>query len=149
MKRIAFVSMLIAVTLSVGFSAIAQQKLNRTNQLWDSGIGHRDHREHRGKRACAFPLRALCVLCGYCLNLVWSDLVEDIEIRGYRTAPIEEIKKRIKTQPGDEYKQEQAQQDFQSILDMKAFDALKSKLVVEPGPRGGVIVIFDLKETSK
>jgi outer membrane protein assembly factor BamA len=80
---------------------------------------------------------------------VWSDLVEDIEIRGYRTAPIEEIKKRIKTQPGDEYKQEQAQQDFQSILDMKAFDALKSKLVVEPGPRGGVIVIFDLKETSK
>jgi hypothetical protein len=48
--------------------------LNRTNQLWDSGIGHRDHREHRGKRACAFPLRALCVLCGYCLNLVWSDL---------------------------------------------------------------------------
>lgn len=76
-------------------------------------------------------------------------LVEDVEIRGYRTVPVEEIRKRIKTQPGDEYKPKQAQRDFKSVLEMKDFDASKSKLIVELGPRGGIIVIFDLKETPK
>lgn len=89
---------------------------------------------------------ALCV--GFSA-MAQQKLVEDVEIRGYRTVPVEEIWKRIKTRPGDEYKLERAQQDLQSVLDIKAFDALKSKLVVEVGPRGGVIVTFDLKETSK
>jgi Surface antigen variable number repeat len=76
-------------------------------------------------------------------------LVEDLELRGHRSVSSKEIMKHIKTRPGDVYNEEQVKKDFQSVLDMGIFDPLNCKTVVSDGPRGGVIVIFELKEKEK
>jgi outer membrane protein insertion porin family len=39
-----------------------------------------------------------------------------------------------------------AQRDLQAIIQMGLFDPLATKLFVEDGPRGGQIIIFQVKE---
>jgi outer membrane protein assembly factor BamA len=78
-----------------------------------------------------------------------SRLVEDIEIRGYRTVRKEEILKRLRTKAGKPFSLERANRDFGRVMKMGVFDRLKSKLVVEDGPRGGKVVVFVLEEVPK
>ncbi|MGH9839852.1 MAG: POTRA domain-containing protein [Blastocatellia bacterium] len=73
-------------------------------------------------------------------------LVEDVELRGYKRISKEEILSRIKTKPGEIYNEQQAKRDFEEVIKIEGFDRANCKLVTETGPRGGVIVIFDLKE---
>ena len=80
---------------------------------------------------------------------IYQDVIEDIEIRGYRTVTSEEIRKNIQSKPGDPYDPEQVKRDFEKVLDMGIFDKAECKLKTEKGVRGGVIVIFLLKEISK
>ncbi|MGE0882276.1 MAG: hypothetical protein AB7P14_01915 [Blastocatellales bacterium] len=75
-----------------------------------------------------------------------TSIVEDVEIRGYREVPLEEIKKRIKTAHGKELNADQAVRDFDHVMEIGAFDHFQSSLVIRRGPRGGRIVGFVLKD---
>jgi len=76
-------------------------------------------------------------------------LIEDIELRGYRSVSSEEIRRHIKSKPGEVYNEEQVKKDYQAVMGMGIFDPSKCKMMTDDGPRGGVIVIFELREKEK
>jgi hypothetical protein len=73
-------------------------------------------------------------------------LVEGIEIRGYTLVSRNAILSRIKTRPGDRYDPEQVKRDFESVMQMKFFDPVKSTLLEKDSPRGGKVLVFVLSE---
>jgi outer membrane protein insertion porin family len=75
-----------------------------------------------------------------------SRLVENVDIRGNRAIPTDTIKLYIQTKRGDVYSEQQVQRDFQAVLAQGFFDEFDSRVTVEEGPRGGVVVIFYVKE---
>jgi hypothetical protein len=87
-------------------------------------------------------------VCGTTCARPQDKLVEDIELRGYKRVSREEILKHVKTKPGEVFKEEQAKLDFEEVLKMGIFDRPNCKLHTEAGPRGGVVVIFELKELA-
>lgn len=72
--------------------------------------------------------------------------VEDVEIRGNRRIPRESILYYVQSKPQDRFDLSLAQRDLQAILQMGLFDPLGTRLYVEDGPRGGKIIIFQVKE---
>jgi outer membrane protein insertion porin family len=72
--------------------------------------------------------------------------VEEIEIRGNRRIPRDTILYSIQSKPQDRFDLNLAQRDLQAILQMGLFDPLGTRLYVEDGPRGGKIIIFQVKE---
>ncbi|HZF40131.1 MAG TPA: outer membrane protein assembly factor BamA [Blastocatellia bacterium] len=72
--------------------------------------------------------------------------VEDVEIRGNRRIPRESVLYYVQSKPQDRFDLSLAQRDLQSIIQMGLFDPLSTKLFVEDGPRGGKVVIFQVKE---
>jgi outer membrane protein assembly factor BamA len=94
---------------------------------------------------------ALIGLCFLPASHVFAQekLIEDLELRGYRSVTREEILKNVKSEPGKPFDLEQAKRDLSKILEMGIFDRLRCKMVIQDGPRGGVILIFDLKELPK
>ena len=72
--------------------------------------------------------------------------VEDVEIRGNRRIPRESILYYVQSKPQDRFDINLAQRDLQAILQMGLFDPLGTRLYVEDGPRGGKIIIFQVKE---
>jgi outer membrane protein insertion porin family len=73
-------------------------------------------------------------------------LIEDIEIRGNRRIPRDTILYSVKSKPGDIYNEAAVRSDFESVINLGIFDPLAAKLQVADGPRGGKIVIFEVKE---
>jgi outer membrane protein insertion porin family len=73
-------------------------------------------------------------------------LVETLEIQGNRRLRDEDILPHIKTRPGEAYSDEQVQRDLQSIIELGVFDATQTKVTIEAGVRGGVVVIFEVDE---
>jgi outer membrane protein insertion porin family len=73
-------------------------------------------------------------------------LIEDIEIRGNRRLPKETILYSIQSKPGDAYREATVRRDFETLLSLGFFDPLSCKLATDAGPRGGVIIIFEVKE---
>src|SRR6266540_3178119 len=72
--------------------------------------------------------------------------VEEVEIRGNRRIPRESVLYYVQSRPQDKFDLGLAQRDLQSIIQMNLFDPLATKLFVEDGPRGGKIIIFQVKE---
>src|SRR6266540_1332853 len=72
--------------------------------------------------------------------------VEEVEIRGNRRIPRESILYYVQSRPQDKFDLGLAQRDLQSIIQMNLFDPLATKLFVEDSPRGGKIIIFQVKE---
>src|SRR5215510_733689 len=72
--------------------------------------------------------------------------VEEVEIRGNRRIPRESVLYYVQSKPQDRFDLSLAQRDLQSIIQMGLFDPLSTKLFVEDGPRGGKIIIFQVKE---
>jgi outer membrane protein insertion porin family len=72
--------------------------------------------------------------------------VEEVEIRGNRRIPRESVLYYVQSKPQDRFDLGLAQRDLQSIIQMGLFDPLSTKLYVEDGPRGGKIIIFQVKE---
>src|SRR5262249_55293787 len=72
--------------------------------------------------------------------------VGDIEICGNRRIPKESIFYYVQSKPQDRFDLALAQRDLPSILQMGLFDPLAAKHYLEDGPRGGKIVIFQVKE---
>ncbi len=73
-------------------------------------------------------------------------LVEEVLIEGNRRLRDEDIYANIRTRPGDPFNVEQVQRDLQAMLDMSFFDKTETRVAVEEGPRGGVRVVFYVKE---
>jgi hypothetical protein len=73
-------------------------------------------------------------------------LVEDLMVEGNRRLRDDEIIKHIRTRHGEVYNAEQVQRDLQALLNLSLFDTTQTRVATERGVRGGVIVIFYVKE---
>ncbi|HEV3468219.1 MAG TPA: outer membrane protein assembly factor BamA [Pyrinomonadaceae bacterium] len=73
-------------------------------------------------------------------------LVEDVLIENNRRLPDEAILYHIQTRTGDVFNEAQVRRDLQALLNLPFFDKTETRVSTEQGPRGGVIVIFTVKE---
>ncbi|HEX6718462.1 MAG TPA: outer membrane protein assembly factor BamA [Pyrinomonadaceae bacterium] len=73
-------------------------------------------------------------------------LVENVDIIGNRRLRKDDILYYIQTRPGDVYNVDTVQRDYQTLLSLTFFDKTATRVLVENGPRGGVHIIFEVKE---
>ena len=73
-------------------------------------------------------------------------LVEEIDIVGNRRLTGEQIRSWIKTRPGDKFDPDQVERDLQTMLRTGFFDGVSTRVAMEDAIRGGVRVIFEVKE---
>src|ERR1700754_842289 len=73
-------------------------------------------------------------------------LVESVDVTGNRRLRKDDILYWVQTRPGDVYNPEQVERDFQAILQLGFFDKTATRVFTENGPRGGVNIIFEVKE---
>jgi len=73
-------------------------------------------------------------------------LVENVDIVGNRRLRKDDILYYIQTRPGDPFNEQQVQRDLQTILQLGFFDKTATRVLTEEAPRGGVNVIFEVKE---
>lgn len=75
-----------------------------------------------------------------------QQLVEEVDIQGNRRLRDDDLLYYIKTRPGDVYSEQQIERDLKELLSLNFFDKVETKVFTEPGVRGGVRVIFQVKE---
>lgn len=73
-------------------------------------------------------------------------LVEDLDIMGNRRFTKDEILAWIRIRPGDSYSTEQIKKDFDALLSTGYFDKLYTRVFTEEAARGGVRVVFEVRE---
>src|SRR6185503_7472464 len=73
-------------------------------------------------------------------------LVESVEITGNRRLRKDDILYYVQTRPGDPYNEQQVQRDLQAVLALGFFDKTATRVLTEEGARGGINVIFEVKE---
>src|SRR5204863_6148231 len=73
-------------------------------------------------------------------------LVEGVDIIGNRRLRKEDILYYIQTRPGDPYNPDSVNRDLQTILSLNFFDKVGTRVTKEDAPRGGVRIIFEVKE---
>jgi outer membrane protein insertion porin family len=73
-------------------------------------------------------------------------LVESVTITGNRRLRQDDILYYIQTRPGDPFNEQQIQRDLQAILGLGFFDKTATRVLTEEGARGGVNVVFEVKE---
>ncbi|MDX6693295.1 MAG: outer membrane protein insertion porin family [Blastocatellia bacterium] len=73
-------------------------------------------------------------------------LVESVDIQGNRRLRDEDILYWVQTRAGDPYNPDQVQRDLLAILALGFFDKTETSVLTEEGARGGVNVIFQVKE---
>jgi outer membrane protein insertion porin family len=73
-------------------------------------------------------------------------VVENVDIIGNRRLRKDDILYWIQTRPGDPYNEAQVQRDYQTLLSLTFFDKTATRVLTENGPRGGVNIIFEVKE---
>jgi outer membrane protein insertion porin family len=72
--------------------------------------------------------------------------VEEVQIIGRRRLRQEDILYYVQTRAGDPFNPQQIERDLQTLLSLGFFDKVKSRVYTEEGPRGGVVVIFQVSE---
>jgi outer membrane protein insertion porin family len=73
-------------------------------------------------------------------------LVENVDIIGNRRLRKDDILYYIQTRQGDVFSEAAIQRDYQTLLSLTFFDKTATRVFTENGPRGGVNVIFEVKE---
>ena len=73
-------------------------------------------------------------------------LVENVDIIGNRRLRKDDILYYIQTRPGDVYNEDNIQRDYQTLLSLTFFDKTATRVFTENGARGGINVIFEVKE---
>lgn len=73
-------------------------------------------------------------------------LVESVEITGNRRLRKDDLIYYIQTRPGDPYDATQVERDLQTLLTLGFFDKTATRVLTEGGARGGINVIFEVKE---
>lgn len=75
-----------------------------------------------------------------------QQLVETVDIQGNRRLRDEDLLYYIKTRPGDVYNQPALERDLKELLSLNFFDKTATRVLTEEGVRGGVNVIFEVRE---
>ncbi|HYE64923.1 MAG TPA: POTRA domain-containing protein, partial [Pyrinomonadaceae bacterium] len=75
-----------------------------------------------------------------------QQLVENVDIQGNRRLRDDDVLYYVQTRPGDVYNEQQVQRDLQAILSLNFFDKTQTRVLTEEGTRGGLNVIFEVKE---
>ena len=73
-------------------------------------------------------------------------IVENVDVIGNRRLRKDDILYYVQTRPGDVYNVESVQRDYQTLLSLTFFDKTATRVLTENGPRGGVNIIFEVKE---
>jgi outer membrane protein insertion porin family len=73
-------------------------------------------------------------------------LVESVDITGNRRLRKDDLIYYIQTRPGDPYDASQVERDLQTLLSLSFFEKTATRAYTEEGARGGVNVIFEVKE---
>jgi outer membrane protein assembly factor BamA len=69
-----------------------------------------------------------------------------VEVIGYRRLTETDVRSHIKMRAGQLFTQERSRRDLQDLLATGLFNMRQTRLVTEPGMRGGVVVIFEVVE---
>lgn len=77
-----------------------------------------------------------------------QQVVENVEIQGNRRLRDEDLLYYIKTRPGDVYDPAALERDLKELLSLNFFDKTATRVLTEPGVRGGVNVIFEVRELA-
>ncbi len=75
-----------------------------------------------------------------------QQVVEGVDIQGNRRLRDEDLLYYIKTRPGDVYDPAGLERDLRELLSLNFFDKTATKVLTEEGVRGGVNVIFEVRE---
>jgi len=75
-----------------------------------------------------------------------QQVVESVDIQGNRRLRDEDLLYYIKTRPGDVYDPAALERDLKELLSLNFFDKTATRVLTEDGVRGGVNVIFEVKE---
>ncbi len=75
-----------------------------------------------------------------------QQLVESVDIQGNRRLRDEDLLYYIKTREGDVYNPQQLERDLRELLSLNFFDKIQTRVLTEPGVRGGIDVIFEVVE---
>lgn len=75
-----------------------------------------------------------------------QQLVESVDIQGNRRLKDPDLLYYIRTRPGDTYDPKLLERDLKELLSLNFFDKTETRVLTEPGVRGGVNVIFEVKE---
>lgn len=73
-------------------------------------------------------------------------LVETVEVIGNRRLTAKEILSNVETRPGEPFSEKQCQTDLRKLLDLGVFDSLQTRVLIEDGVRGGLVVLFEVVE---
>ncbi len=73
-------------------------------------------------------------------------LVESVTVAGNRRNRSEDLLYYVTTRPGDPYNEAQVERDFQALMALGFFKKTESRVLTREGARGGVDVIFEVKE---
>ncbi|MGH9943054.1 MAG: outer membrane protein assembly factor BamA, partial [Pyrinomonadaceae bacterium] len=73
-------------------------------------------------------------------------LVENVDIQGNRRNRDDDLLYYVQTRTGDPYNQAQVERDLQALLNLGFFNKTESRVLTSNGPRGGVEVIFEVRE---
>lgn len=75
-----------------------------------------------------------------------QQLVESVDIQGNRRLRDDDLLYYIKTRAGDVFDPKQLERDLKELLSLNFFDKASTRVLTEEGVRGGVNVIFEVKE---
>src|SRR5437762_477087 len=75
-----------------------------------------------------------------------QQVVESVDIQGNRRLRDEDLMYYIKTRPGDVYDPAALERDLKELLSLNFFDKTATRVLTQAGVRGGVDVIFEVRE---
>jgi outer membrane protein insertion porin family len=75
-----------------------------------------------------------------------QQVVESVDIQGNRRLRDEDLLYYVKTRAGDTYDPAALERDLRELLSLNFFDKTATRVLVEDGIRGGVNVIFEVRE---
>lgn len=75
-----------------------------------------------------------------------QQIVESVDIQGNRRLRDDDLIYYIKTRPGDVYDPAALERDLRELLSLNFFDKTATRVLVTDGVRGGVNVIFEVRE---
>jgi outer membrane protein insertion porin family len=75
-----------------------------------------------------------------------QQLVEEVDIQGNRRLRDEDLLYYIQTRPGNPFNPQQLERDLRELLSLNFFDKTATRVLTEEGVRGGVRVIFEVRE---
>jgi outer membrane protein insertion porin family len=75
-----------------------------------------------------------------------QQLVEEVDFQGNRRLRDEDLLYYIKTRPGDVFSAQQLELDLRALNSLDFFDKTETRVLTEEAPRGGVRVIFEVRE---